>query len=124
MSEIKRCPFCNGGAIYETSREDYLGTVIPQLFCDSCKMIFEVENDSPYLDDKKTEEYLREKLYRQFNTRKPMQEIVERLEEEKGIAFLTLANTGNKIKDIVHDEVMAYLNTAIEIVKEAGGMNG
>lgn len=125
MSEIKLlpCPFCGDKTIYEISREDYLGIVIPQLFCNSCKMIIEVENDSPYLNDEKTHAYLKEKLYRQFNTRKPMQEIVERLEEEKGIAFLTIANTGNKIKDIVYDEVMVYLNTSIEIVKEVGGMN-
>lgn len=43
--------------------------------------------------------------------------VVEQLEDEKRIAFLTLANTGDKVKDAVYDEVMAYLNTAIEIVK-------
>ena len=85
MSEIKLlpCPFCGEETIYRISREAYLGTVIPQLFCNSCKMIIEVENDSPYLNDDKTYDYLEEKLYRQFNTRKPMQEIVERLEEKK-----------------------------------------
>lgn len=46
------------------------------------------------------------------------EKIKERLEEEKGIAFLTLANTGDKTKDIVYDEVMVYLNTAIEIVNQ------
>ena len=47
-----------------------------------------------------------------------IKKLIERLEEEKGIAFLTLANTGNKMKDIVYDEVMAYLNTSIDIVNE------
>lgn len=47
--------------------------------------------------------------------------VVKELEKEKEIAFLTLANTGNKIKDIVYDEVMVYLNTAIEIVKKVVG---
>ena len=46
--------------------------------------------------------------------------VVEQLEDEKRIAFLTLANTGDKVKDAVYDEVMAYLNTAIEIVKAGG----
>lgn len=55
--------------------------------------------------------------------RKSFERVVERLEEAKRIAFLTLANTGNKMKDIVYDEVMAYLNTAIEIVKEECGIN-
>ena len=46
--------------------------------------------------------------------------VVEQLEGEKGIAFLTLANTGDKVRDVVYDEVMVYLNTAIEIVKAGG----
>lgn len=46
--------------------------------------------------------------------------VVEQLEDEKRIAFLTLANTGDKVKDAVYDEVMAYLKTAIEIVKAGG----
>lgn len=46
--------------------------------------------------------------------------VVEKLEEEKGIAFLVLANTGDKMKDVVYDEVMAYLKAAIEIVKAGG----
>ena len=108
MSEVKKCPFCNEGVIYETSREDYLGTVIPQLFCNSCKMIFEVENDSPYLDDAKTHDYLKEKLYKQFNTRKPMQEIVERLEAIKVNAW---------------DEEYQTMCDVVDIVKEVGGMN-
>lgn len=111
MSEIKNCPFCNEGVIYEISREDYLGTVIPQLFCNSCKMFFEVENDSPYLDDKKTEEYLREKLYRQFNTRKPMQEIVERLEERRC-----------EYNEELEYDISDGIKEAIEICKEVGGI--
>ena len=55
--------------------------------------------------------------------RKAFERVLERLEEEKRIAFLTLANTGNTMKDIVYNEVMAYLNTAIEIVKEECGIN-
>lgn len=131
MSEIKNCPFCNEGVIYETSREDYLGTVIPQLFCNSCKMIFEVENDSPYLDDKKTEEYLREKLHRQFNTRKPMQEIVERLEDlkqhnlneaKKCSEFENFQVYMNDNRGFYRDNAKCY-EVAIGVVKEVGGMN-
>ena len=55
--------------------------------------------------------------------RKAFERVLQRLEEEKGIAFLTLANTGNKMKDIVYNEVMAYLNTAIEILKEECGIS-
>lgn len=49
---------------------------------------------------------------------KCFEKIKERLEDTKGIAFLTLANTGDKTRDIVYDEVMIYLNTAIEIVNQ------
>lgn len=80
------CPFCGGEAIYEIKRENELGTIIPQLFCNHCKMIFEIENDSPYLNDDKTHDYLKEKLYVWWNTRKPMERIVERLEEELNLA--------------------------------------
>ena len=46
--------------------------------------------------------------------------VVEQLEDEKRIVFLTLANTGDKVKDAVYDDVMAYLKTAIDIVKAGG----
>ncbi len=49
---------------------------------------------------------------------KYFEKIVERLEAAKGIAFLTLANTGDKTKDVVYDEVIVYMNTAIEIVNQ------
>lgn len=121
MSEIKlkRCPFCGVEAIYKISREDYLGTVIPQLFCNSCKMIFEVENDSPYLDDAKTHDYLKEKLYKQFNTRKPMEDIVDRLEDA---SFVVEVDYDFDEYDDDSAECV-LLNEAIEIVKEVGGMD-
>lgn len=111
------CPFCGEKTIYEISREDYLGTVIPQLFCNSCKMIFEVENDSPYLNEEKTHAYLKEKLYRQFNTRKPMQEIVERFEEE----CKAYRNSDWLLRDKAIK--VGTMITAMDIVKEVGGMN-
>lgn len=47
-----------------------------------------------------------------------LERVIERLEEEKGIAFLTLANTGDNKYDLVYDNVMAYIDKAIEIIKE------
>ena len=72
--------------------------------------VFEYINNQPTLDETEI-------------IRKAFERVVERLEEEKRIAFLTLANTGNKMKNIVYNEVMAYLNTAIEIVKEECGIS-
>lgn len=67
------------------------------------------------IDINKMIEYV-EKMPTAYNVDK----VVEKLEEEKGIAFLVLANTGDKMKDVVYDEVMAYLKAAIEIVKAGG----
>lgn len=132
MSDVKLlpCPFCNVGVIYETSREDYIGTIIPQLFCDSCKMIFEVENDSPYLNDKKTEEYLKEKLYKQFNTRKSVQDIVDRLEQRTEY-FKDCYKYGTETEELEERsystmmiyEVASLVEDMIDIVKEVGGLN-
>ena len=107
MSELKRCPFCGEGVLYETKREDELGTIIPQIFCNCCKMIIEIENDSPYLNDDKTYEYLKEKLHKQFNTRKPMERIMERLEKEF-IEYMNLREFGQ----------MYGIRHAMEIVKK------
>ena len=69
MSEMKLCPFCGCSNLYEIEREDYLIGNYPQLFCNGCKMIFEIENDSMYLNDAKTYEYLRNKLINTWNRR-------------------------------------------------------
>jgi uncharacterized protein YbaR (Trm112 family) len=112
-TKLLNCPFCKDGQIYKIQRENELGTIIPQLFCNSCKMIFEVENDSPYLHDGKTYDYLEEKLYKTFNTRVPMERILKRLEE--------------KAKEYTNDD-LSYripwfgIEEAIEILKEEGGI--
>ena len=68
-TDLKSCPFCGCGAIYNITREDEIVGDIPQLFCNGCKMTFEVENDSPYLNDRETFNYLKEKLYETWNRR-------------------------------------------------------
>lgn len=50
----------------------------------------------------------------------PMDKVVQQLEEEKEIAFLTLANTGDKASVLAYYQVVAYLNKAIQIVKKGG----
>ena len=67
--KLRECPFCGCEAIYEISREDSIVDKIPQLFCNGCKMTFEVENDSPFMSDAKTFEYLKEKLHTTWNMR-------------------------------------------------------
>ena len=69
MSELKPCPFCGCNAIYEIRRDDYLNGERPQIFCNGCKVIVEVENDSPYFSDDETMQYLRDKLVKIWNRR-------------------------------------------------------
>ena len=114
MREIN-CPFCGEGVLYETQREDEFGTIIPQIFCNCCKMIIEIENDSPYLNDDKTYEYLKEKLHKQFKTRKPIERILERLEEERKKEGYHM---GNSCCGCGYDA----FTDAIKIVKKEGGI--
>lgn len=46
--------------------------------------------------------------------------VVEQLEEQRAVAFLTLANTGDKESDFAYKKVADYLDKAIEIVKKGG----
>ena len=69
MIELKPCPFCGCSAIYEARREDYMTGERPQIFCNGCKVIVEVENDSPYFSDDETMQYLRDKLVKIWNRR-------------------------------------------------------
>lgn len=67
--ELKPCPFCGCNAIYEIRRDDYLTGERPQIFCNGCKVIVEVENNSPYFSDDETMQYLRDKLVKIWNRR-------------------------------------------------------
>lgn len=125
--QLAKCPFCGEGTMYEIQREDELGRIIPQLFCNSCKMIFEVENDSPYMSDEKTLEYLKEKLLKTWNTRKPMEIIVERLEEcyerYEDLEYYEGIENGHSLDFEYCHGKKDGVEEAIEIVKEEGGMN-
>lgn len=90
MSEIKlrSCPFCGGEAYFPTFTETWIR-------CKSCGF------ETPYTEDK-------EWLVNTWNTRKPIEKIVEQLEEHF-----------NATDD--RDARLAY-HHAIEIVK-AGGVN-
>lgn len=83
MSKIKNCPCCNHHDMYEITQTDDMGAEIPALFCNACKMIFTVENDSPYMSDEKTFEYLKEKLHEKFNQRTILETIVEKFNQRK-----------------------------------------
>ena len=118
MSETKLlpCPFCGGGCIYETFEINSLGAEIPVIFCNHCKIVFKVENDSMYLKDDETYAYLAKKNIEAWNTRKPMERIVERLEEVAEEERQYWYNSGDEEAYVAR---RAYTH-AIKIVKKEG----
>ena len=68
--KLKPCPFCGSTDIYEThSEEDTLGTKNPEIFCNSCKIIFSIEDDSPYTDCDEDYAYRKAKTMEAWNKR-------------------------------------------------------
>jgi hypothetical protein len=105
MSELKRCPICNGKVVFEIchcKHEEWFGRTIT---CRHCDLIFYGSMDG----------MSEEQLAEEWNNRKPLERIVERLEE---VAFADIDET------YADDaQQMLFLHEAIEIVKEEGGMN-
>ena len=104
MSGIKLlpCPFCGGEArVCESEIDNHnMEYYVACDECDTCSCCAENKNEA----------------VRAWNTRKPMERIVEQLEHERRTAFLTLANAPD-IPDMVYEKVSLYLDKAIEIVK-------
>ena len=102
MSELKKCPFCGGEAKIEINTE--MGGTQYQVLCTKCPVTV-----GRYWFWKK------EEAIKAWNTRKPLERIVERLEEESyeyttaptDLGFVT---KGRKL----------YLKDAIKIIKEEG----
>lgn len=131
-SALKLCPCCGHDNIYEvTETEELTGVTIPALFCNSCKIIFKVKNDSPYLEDNKTFEYMREKTIKAWNNRKPMERILERLKKEcieiedaiNSLSFEMYRNQDARKKAMQLREWSIFLHRLRNSLKEEGGLN-
>ena len=69
-SELKPCPFCGSTDIYETYSQEYaLGTKNPEIFCNTCKVIFSIEDDSPYMNCDDDFKYRKDKTIEAWNSR-------------------------------------------------------
>lgn len=64
MSELKQCPFCGSGALYETRRNGYLDET-PTMFCNSCKAVVTWEQVEEEGVNDETKSFVRE----HWNTR-------------------------------------------------------
>ena len=102
MSEIKRCPFCGGEATLtnKLSKDEY-GQRLWNVCCFGC-----ANRTSSYWD--------KEIAIEAWNTRKPLERVIERLEEQ--------AEECKKYWDEFDDEdafggMNAYMNS-IEIIKQ------
>lgn len=104
MSEIKllRCPFCGGEA------ELLKG----QCEIDNYVMCLECRSKTKLYNTKAS-------AIKAWNTRKPMQNIVERLEELKDKAVINV--TPKNV--LAHIDWVEGMDKAIEIVKEEGDLN-
>lgn len=98
MSEIKllKCPFCGGEA-------EIVGSAYKRILCKGCEI----------------EIFITEETVKKWNTRKPMQNIVERLGNKHNESTINYHN----LKDAsCLGERHAY-RIAIEILKEEGGLH-
>ena len=116
--KLKRCPFCGGEATLCKIKDADLWLV--KCWNRGCEM-------RPRTDEKET----KEEAITIWNTRKPMQEIVERLEDlkqhnlneaKKCSEFENFQVYMNDNRGFYRDNAKCY-EVAIEVVKEVGGMN-
>ena len=99
MSELKRCPFCGG----EAELKRGLTNLDNFVECVACGCRTKLHNT-------------KKSAIKAWNTRKPIERIVERLEEQK-------AFEGDWDDEMSCGAYNAY-NYAITVVKKEGGMNG
>lgn len=123
MSELKRCPFCNGEVMLmfmnEKSFDDCvwdesIGNVSTWFKCYKCDSEF--FHDEPIDTPEKQAEW--------WNTRIPMQNIVERLEEYRDDFMNDIYEELREDADNCRaNRIIDRFDEAIEIVKEEGGLN-
>ena len=135
MDKLKKCPFCGSTKLkIDKKSKLYENTAIARIEnhtfsvrCNVCharggavggKVADFRYTKNPLPEYLTTDVELKQKAIEAWNNRKPVENVIKRLEEEKGIAFVTLANTGDSRYDLVYDNVMAYINKAVEIIKE------
>lgn len=105
MSELKRCPFCGGEAEIRVNHERIgnEGYKTKQVICKSCHL----QTEPKICDGYYNKYYTDEEAVEAWNTRKPMDDIVERLEEESRFVLY----------EMNEPKMYAGIERAIEIVK-------
>ena len=99
MGTLKKCPFCGGEAKYIELKEPFATMFVACTVCG-------IETKRNYLN--------RNDAIKAWNTRKPMERIVERLNDED----MTAVDVANMQFDRYYDGIVEGIEQAIEIVKE------
>lgn len=96
MSELKFCPFCGGEAKYMEIKDFFISRFVT---CTKCG----IETPRNCLT--------RKDAIKKWNTRKPLDNIVEKLEEEKGKVVIDG-------KEMYQEDYFIDIDKAINIVKQ------
>ena len=120
--ELKCCPFCGGEV--KAYADNYNKVMIS---CDNCNMYFgiELEIGCKLKDGWKATYYSKEEAVNAWNTRKPIDRIVEQLEKEKEIHTehynISLYKDYPDVKQR-YEQIQLVIDKDIEIVRK-GGVN-
>ena len=125
MAELKKCPFCGGDCLYKTFEVNDLGDEIPVIFCNWCKVVFKVENDSPFLNCKDTYEYLEEKNIKAWNNRATESEDIPVIHgkaelelHDKVVRAKAIDEFAEKLKGLVSEDGTLYEEYIDEIAEQ------
>ncbi len=70
MKDILRvCPFCGSDNVMIIDTKESDGYTLPSVFCDNCKIIVSIEDDSSYLDYDEDYNYRKHKTIVAWNRR-------------------------------------------------------
>lgn len=69
MNELKPCSHCGSRDLYKIEIKDNLQITQPAIFCNTCKTVLSVEDDSHTFDDDERMKYLEHKVRKAWNRR-------------------------------------------------------
>lgn len=69
MNELKPCSHCGSRDLYKIEIKDNLQITQPAIFCNTCKTVLSVEDDSHTFDDDERMKYLEHKVRKAWNHR-------------------------------------------------------